>query len=210
MSSSSSKRVGAALAASAALHALLVGGLQAPFGARWGELAWTQVSNPIRAVLRSAPSEEPALAAPAATPVPRAARVPRTVAPAPSAAVQAAPTPAPATRSLLPERLYFLTRELDVRPGIMTQVEPAYPEAAARRFLSGKVVLRIYIEETGEVSRAQVLSAEPPGYFEASAERAFLAARFSPGMKDGRAVKVQMTLEVSFDSADAPKAPGGN
>ncbi len=208
MSSSSSKRIAAALAASAALHALLVGGLQAPFGSRWGELAWTQVSNPIRAVLKTAPGEE-ALAPPAA--LSSAASIPARRG-APASAMprepEASPTPAaPATRSVLPERLYFLTRELDVRPGIMTQVEPAYPEAAARRFLSGKVVLRLFIEEGGEVSRVQVLNAEPQGYFEDSAERAFLAARFSPGMKDGRAVKVQMTLEVNFDSADAPKAP---
>ena len=36
-----------------------------------------------------------------------------------------------------------------------------------------------------------------------------LASRFSPGMKHGRPVRVQMTLEVNFDSADAPKPPGG-
>lgn len=96
---------------------------------------------------------------------------------------------------------YYTPRELDVKPGIMTRTEPEYPEAAARRFLSGKVVLRLFIDESGAVERALALRADPPGYFEQSAERAFGAARFTPGMKDGRAVKVQLTLEVSFESA---------
>jgi protein TonB len=95
---------------------------------------------------------------------------------------------------------YYSTRELDVRPGIMTRVEPEYPEAAARRFLSGSVRLQLYIEADGRVSRVEILRADPPGYFEESAMRAFGAARFSPGMKDGRPVAAQMTLEVSFDA----------
>lgn len=194
--SSSKQRIAAALAASAALHALLVMGLQQSAGPRWGGFSWSQLSHiasPIRAVLVDVP------AFPAAPPPP---------APAPRE-TESAPAPGEsAARSLLPQPHYFLTRELDVRPGIMTRTEPEYPEAAARRFLSGRVVVRLYIAESGAVERVEVLKAEPPGYFEESAERAFLAARFSPGMKYGRPVKVQMTLEVNFDSADAPKYPG--
>lgn len=104
----------------------------------------------------------------------------------------------------VPASRYYRTSELDVRPGIMTHVEPLYPEAAARRFLSGKVVIQLDIDENGRVERAQAIRAEPPGYFEASAERAFRAARFTPGMKGGRAVKARMLLEVQFDSPSPP------
>jgi len=178
------------------MHALLVAGLQQSAGPNWGGFSWTP-SAPIRAVLVSEP-----------------------VAPSPYAAEQVAQRRAgspPATttsadstpRALLPQPHYYLTRELDVRPGIMTRTEPGYPEAAARRFLSGRVVVRLYIGEDGEVEKVDVVKAEPPGYFEDATVRAFLDSRFSPGMKNGRAVKVQMTLEVNFDSADAPKPPGG-
>jgi len=195
--SSSKQRVAVALAASAALHALLVAGLQQSAGPRWGGLSWEQFSAPIRAVLVT----ETAATAPSA-PEPVAPRAtPPSAPPTPSG--EAAP------RSLLPQPHYFLTRELDVRPGIMTRTEPEFPEAAARRFLSGRVVVRLYIGEGGEVEKVDVVNAEPPGYFEDAAVRAFLASRFSPGMKNGRPVKVQMTLEVNFDSADAPKLPGG-
>lgn len=195
--SSSKQRVAAALAASAALHGLLVGGLQQSVGTRWGGLSWahwSQIAAPIRAVLVSEPA---APAPPAAEPV------------APYASVPSSASGETAPRSLLPRPHYFLTRELDVRPGIMTRTEPEYPEAAVRRFLSGRVVVRLYLDEDGEVEKVDVVNAEPPGYFEDAAVRAFLASRFSPGMKNGRPVKVQMTLEVNFDSADAPKPPGG-
>lgn len=86
----------------------------------------------------------------------------------------------------------------------MTRVEPEYPESAARRFLAGKVVIRLFIDESGKVERVVTLSADPPGHFERPAEEAFRAARFSPGMKDGRAVKVQITLEVNFEHPPAP------
>ncbi|HXF65587.1 MAG TPA: energy transducer TonB [Burkholderiales bacterium] len=195
-------RLAGALIASLFLHALLVGSVPAPFGARWGSLDWFRASAPLRAALRPMPAQgEPESLLAAQQPVQAAPSPP---APSPAPAPAGKPPAADPQRALLPQPHYYLTRELDVRPGIMTRVEPEYPEAAARRFLSGKVVLRLYIEETGAVERVEILAAEPPGYFEESVRRAFGAARFTPGMKDGRAVRVQMTLEVSFESPSAP------
>jgi TonB family protein len=181
-------RLGAALAASIVLHALLVGGLEAPFGARGGSISWFSAGAPIRAVLRDVPISVESGTERAAS----------------AAETSASARPGPG--ALLPKPRYYLTRELDVRPGITTRVEPEYPEAAARRALSGKVVLRIYIDESGAVERAVALRADPPGVFEQAAERAFLAARFTPGLKGGHPVRVQMTLEVTFESAQAPAA----
>lgn len=137
----------------------------------------------------------------AAFPTPTASAIQaRLVAPRPAS--RGTPGPPP------PEPRSYRPSELDVRPQIMTRVNPEYPEAAARRFLGGKVVIRLEIDETGKVQRARTVKAQPPGYFESSAEGAFLAARFTPGMKNGRAVKVQMMLEVSFDSAPPPTLGG--
>ncbi|MGA7986432.1 MAG: energy transducer TonB, partial [Burkholderiales bacterium] len=108
----------------------------------------------------------------------------------------------------LPSTHYYRSAELDVRPGIKTHVEPEYPEAAARRGLSGKVVLRLYINENGAVERVETLRARPAGVFERSAEQAFRAARFTPGMKGKHPVKTQMTIEVSFDTPP-PVPPAG-
>jgi protein TonB len=102
---------------------------------------------------------------------------------------------------------YYTTPELDVRPWIKERIEPEYPEKAYRRFLSGKVVVQLYLDESGKVERAVAVRADPGGYFEEAAEKAFLAARFTPGMKGGRPVKVRMQMEVSFESA-RPLEPG--
>jgi periplasmic protein TonB len=120
----------------------------------------------------------------------------------PSVAVAAAATPQPAQVSS-----YYPTRELDVRPGILTRVEPAYPEAALRRGVSGKVVIRLYINEQGGVDRVESVRANPPGYFEQSAVRAFRTARFTPGKKGKLAVRTQMVIEVSFEAPAAAGAP---
>jgi len=127
------------------------------------------------------------------------------------AALALAGAAAPATAALpsAPSSTYYYrTRDLDVRPGILNRIEPAYPSSALQRGLSGKVLLRLYIDEKGAVERVETVSAEPRGYFERSAEAAFRAARFSPGRKGKRAVKTQMLIEVSFE-APAPAARGG-
>jgi protein TonB len=198
-------RLAGALIVSLFLHALVVGSVPAPFGARWGSLDWFRASAPLRAALRPTPAQGAPESLLAAQQPAQAAPSPPAPSPAPAPAGE--PPVADPQRALLPQPHYYLTRELDVRPGIMTRVEPEYPEAAARRFLSGKVVLRLYIEETGAVERVEILAADPPGYFEDSAQRAFSAARFTPGIKDGRAVRVQMTLEVSFENPPAPAPP---
>jgi protein TonB len=175
-------RLAAALAASAALHVLVVVGLGPPAGVPWGELPLYRARPPLRAVLL----------------------VPAAAGPAPEAEARARP----AREGTVPRGpRYYSTRELDVQPLITTRVHPEYPETAARRFLSGKVRLQLYIDETGAVERVQTLAAEPLGYFEGPAHLAFRAARFTPGRKDGKPVKVQMTVEVSFDSPQPPEVP---
>ena len=108
----------------------------------------------------------------------------------------AAPAPKRAAGASLPAPpRYYRTRELDVVPGIMTRVHPEYPQLA---HVSGKVVIRLFIDESGTVEHVAVMRADPPGIFEASARRAFLAARFTPGMKAGAPVRTQMVLELSY------------
>lgn len=204
-----SPRLGAALAASVALHLYGLALLEAmPRGMSWGELSMLEPggrAKTLRAVLRP---EAPAWTPPVAPALPQAAPKPAPSEPVPAPSGQPGGSAAAPTLSPLPPQRYFQTRELDVRPGILVRVEPEYPEAAARRFLSGRVIARLLIDESGAVERVAIVSADPPGYFEESATRAFMAARFTPGMKDGRAVRVQMLLEVTFDSPPPPRPAG--
>lgn len=125
----------------------------------------------------------------------RNARAASTTKPA-ATAVSASPT-TPA----VPDSRHYLTTELTVRPGIKVQVQPPYPARAARENVSGKAIVQLYIDSNGAVEKVTVERVTPAGYgFDESAARAFRAARFSPGMKDGKRVRVQMRIEVSFDA----------
>lgn len=198
-------RLAAALAASFALHASAIVVLEAlPQGMRWGDLVQTApgAARRLRVSLRAV---EPGPSN-AAGEEGRTAYLPPPPWPPPAeGAAPAAGAPPGSAFAPLPLQHYYTTRELDVRPGILVRVEPEYPEGAARRFLSGRVVARLLIDASGAVEKVEIVSAEPPGYFEESAAKAFRAARFTPGMKGGRAVPVQLLLEISFDSPLAPK-----
>lgn len=191
------RRLAAALAASVALHAMIAAGLAPLYGPASGG-ARPAPSASLRVTLRNLENPPPAEGGtPAAAPLASGIGKTASASPAtPGVGETASASPPPVLRS----PRYFRTLELDAPPGIMARVEPEYPEAAARRMLSGKVKIRLLIDESGYVERVEILQADPPGYFESSVQKAFGAARFSPGMKDGRAVRVQLLLEVEFDS----------
>jgi TonB family protein len=102
---------------------------------------------------------------------------------------------APAARTPRAAR-YLAAHELDRRPQILSQVEPYFPALAL--VPTGRVVLRLYIDEHGGVDSVTAESADRTGAFEAAAREAFAAARFLPGMKDGMPVKALVRIEVLF------------
>jgi TonB family protein len=93
---------------------------------------------------------------------------------------------------------YVAADELDRRPQILSHVEPSFPALAL--VPTGRVVLRLYIDEHGGVDAVAAESADRSGAFEAAAREAFAAARFLPGIKDGVAVKALIRVEVLFGS----------
>lgn len=94
---------------------------------------------------------------------------------------------------------YYPVEELDERPLIRTPVQPVFPPDAP--VASGRVVLRLLINETGAVDESSVVRAAPPGAFDAAAVEAFATARFTPGRKDGVAVRSALTVELRFGEA---------
>jgi TonB family protein len=113
--------------------------------------------------------------------------------------VKATPKAAAAARpdfGALAPPLYLPANELDEKPLIRTRVEPAFPPDAP--VSGGRVVLRVFIAETGNVDEVAVVSAQPEQVFDRAAARAFAGALFTPGRKNGAAVKSALTLEVLF------------
>jgi len=176
VSSSSSDalfRLGSALAASGALHLGAGMALEA--------LPWDADGVPEHRSIREAP------------PLRVDFRVAQAAAPAPGQSRESKPAAQPTER-------YYLARELDVRPAPREPIEPVYPNDAYLKDIPGRVVVRLFISESGKVEKVLILHAEPPGYFEGAVQQAFRAARFTPAMKHGRPVKAQVVLEVRYDA----------
>lgn len=207
-----------ALAASVALHALLIFGVAvrpgpsavkrpAVIAARLEQAAGTPAPLPGRAepslpspeaaphpeaVLRPAPLEKPAAEVSAAIAANEAP-----AAPDPPAGSEAAAKPA-LDIPLLEDPAYYPARQLDIPPIALQPVKPAYPEAAAAAGVEGMVTLQLLIDELGRVREASVVGARPEGYFEESALRASRGALFSPARREGRIVKSRVVIKVRY------------
>lgn len=76
--------------------------------------------------------------------------------------------------------------DADVIP--LVRVNPQYPPRAQAAGIEGRVHLRFTVTAEGTTSDIQVLSAEPPGYFESAATSAVKRYKYKPRMEGGKAV----------------------
>jgi periplasmic protein TonB len=91
---------------------------------------------------------------------------------------------------------WYEARDLDTYPRARSSIEIPYPASARADGVHGAVMLLLAIDESGAVRDASVVSAEPPGYFEASALDAAHAAQFAPGEKDGHPVRSKIIIKL--------------
>jgi Ca-activated chloride channel homolog len=85
-----------------------------------------------------------------------------------------------------------------LNPGarLIHRVEPVYPELAKRMRLSGSVVLKIEVDEAGNVRNAQVVSG--PLMLRDAAVNAVRQWKYSPAILDGNPVSVIATETLNF------------
>ncbi len=72
-----------------------------------------------------------------------------------------------------------------------------YPEIAKRAGVEGRVYVKTYIDENGNVAGTEVVKGIGTGLDEA-AEDAILKTKFKPGMQRGKNVKVQVMVPIQF------------
>lgn len=72
-----------------------------------------------------------------------------------------------------------------------------YPEIAKRAGIEGNVYVLALIDENGEVANARIIKGIGGGCDEA-ALNAVKAVKFIPGKKDGKPVKVQVSIPIAF------------
>ena len=98
------------------------------------------------------------------------------------------------------EPVFFVVVEEMPQPigglqGIQQKIK--YPEIAKRAGVEGKVFVRAFVDEEGNVVNAEVIKGIGAGCDEAALE-AILKTKFTPGKQRGKPIKVQVTVPVLF------------
>jgi protein TonB len=100
---------------------------------------------------------------------------------------------------LVEDPTYYTAKQVDVHPAASAPVAPVFPDAAAEDGVEGYVTLRLLIDDGGVVREISVVEAQPSDTFEAAALNAFRNARFSPALRNGRPVKSDVLIRVTFE-----------
>lgn len=103
----------------------------------------------------------------------------------------------------LPTAAYHSARELTQHPRIGKDVD-LYSPVLDSYVETGRLTARIFIDEKGGVDFILVDATDLPPVFAEHVKRSFSAARFVPGELDGRPVKSQIRIEVTFDPNRQP------
>jgi protein TonB len=82
-------------------------------------------------------------------------------------------------------------------PVLVKEVKPQYTAKAKDAKIQGTVVLECVVETDGRVGDVKVTKALDED-LDLEAVKAARQWRFEPGKKDGKAVRVQITLEMTF------------
>jgi TonB family protein len=84
------------------------------------------------------------------------------------------------------------------RPTLISKVEPEYSELARKAAIQGTTLLRIEVGTDGLARNVRIERPSPDAGLDREAIKAVEQWRFSPGMRDGRPVRVEQSVEVSF------------
>ena len=98
----------------------------------------------------------------------------------------------------LADTTYYDALALDVQPQAVSTIELADPDAGSPSPHVGHVRLQLKLEADGRVSEATLLESSLPPVYEALALDAFGKAIFTPGRRNGQAVRARIVIEVNF------------
>ncbi|OGU59212.1 MAG: energy transducer TonB [Ignavibacteria bacterium RBG_13_36_8] len=117
-----------------------------------------------------------------------------------NAVVDSAPPPPPEDTGEETDPVFFVAvEELPELIGGLPALEQSiqYPDIALRAGIQGRVYLRAFVDERGDVKKVEVLKGIGAGCDEAAVQ-ALMKAKFKPGRQRGKPVKVQISLPVNF------------
>jgi hypothetical protein len=100
--------------------------------------------------------------------------------------------------SKAPDEKVYDPKDVDTKVKILSMPDPGYTSEATRQHVVGVVKLTAVFTSRGDIRNIQVVNGLPAGL----TDNAIAVARhitFTPAMKDGQAVSVQMFLTYKFD-----------
>lgn len=104
-----------------------------------------------------------------------------------------------------PDEFILVTQEPEPIVPIGQLVQ--YPDSARRAGIEGKVVVSALIEKNGSVSKVLLVRGAHP-LLDTEAVRVYRSAKFTPGMDDGKPVRVWITQSINFKLQPALKPTG--
>lgn len=110
------------------------------------------------------------------------------------------PPPAATQKEEEEEPVFFVAVEETPEPigGIEAiQAKIVYPEIAKRAGVQGRVFIKAFVDELGNVRKAEVIKGIGAGCDEAAVQ-AVMQTKFKPGKQRGKAVKVQVSIPIIF------------
>ena len=203
---STSKRLVAALVASAFVHVVLTSAVK-PGTARGDRAGISSVPASARITARLVPPEFELATEPVAPtrepmhveePVRKVDKAPRTI----DRVTVAKPDGASAGPADIPDPTYYAVRQLDVFPALVTALDLQHSPDTNSAGVNGYVLLLVLIDATGAVDDVSVVESHPPRQFDDGARHAFQSARFTAAMRQGRAVKSRVLIHVNYGTGE--------
>lgn len=114
--------------------------------------------------------------------------------------VSAPPPPKQEVKEEEDEAVFFVAVEETPEPigGIEAiQKKIIYPEIAKRAGVQGRVFIKAFVNEVGDVVKAEVIKGIGAGCDEAAVQ-AVMQTKFKPGKQRGKSVKVQVSIPIVF------------
>ncbi|MBK7104512.1 MAG: energy transducer TonB [Ignavibacteriae bacterium] len=107
---------------------------------------------------------------------------------------------------MLSSFVIFAQEELDKMPEIKGGIQELaknikYPESSKKEGVEGKVFVKVIIDENGNVESAEVEKGVNKELDEAAIS-AIKLTKFTPGEKDGKFVKAEVTIPIKFKLDD--------
>jgi hypothetical protein len=107
-----------------------------------------------------------------------------------------APSRASAAGAGSPDTTYYSIRQLDIYPVPAEPLRLPRVASALHGEANVRAVVELHISETGHVDAAKVIEAHSPSHFESELIATFLAVRFTPAVRDGRAVRSRVLVRI--------------